>query len=754
MVEFIHDPYTRKAMELVRLGKSFFITGKAGTGKTCLLKEIVKDQRRDKQIAICAPTGVAAKHAGGVTLHSLLGLPISIYIPGHKIAGLYRLSPEGQEVVRRLDMLIIDEVSMVRCDLMAMIDDVLKHYRKSNLPFGGLQVILFGDLRQLMPVAPEEEWEKLNKYYKSAYFFSSNVIMDIKMPMLELSKIHRQSDVEFISLLNDVRDGILNWNEELLLNARYRKTYNPVSSSQYIRLTTHVSKANKYNNDKLENLRGEEHEYWAWIDGYFPREEHPTDRLLKLKYGARVMFITNDNNNELYTNGTLGIVTGLYDDEITVRTDDGKTVYVKKTSWDFYTYKINKERKEVERIKLGTFVQYPIHLAWAVTIHKSQGLTFDNVIVDAGKAFTYGQVYVALSRCRTLEGIVLTSKITPEIVKIDPIVVEYTQLVEHIWPDEEENAEIEDRGDVESFINHKGYKPVGHVFKAHWDGEYYDAWESATQNYYLDKIVEKDGNLQRLSVGEYPSDSIPFQILSERDYNSIQSFTYYGGLTSRMTIDGHVYNFIGREERSTKVRKSGIEVYNREPILRSYDYQRIGDTLKIGKHSKLSDSYPSTIKDYSDLGKLILCCNCYKILRNDSYNFDVGVEDGSYKVIQFTLLGKACTDEAKMIADKWYQKNQSQASYKKNYEEIPVTRKLTRKVTKKDEGNDSFSSAYTSTSLEYKILNCLKRYRLLKAKNIADKIGYTRSDVNSKLYGELSRSGYVEQNGTYWKLTS
>lgn len=754
MTQFIHDSYTRKALSLVREGKSFFITGKAGTGKTMLLREIVKDQKTRKQVAICAPTGVAAKHAGGVTLHSLLGLPISIYIPGHKLSGLYKLSPEGQEVVRNLDMLIIDEVSMVRCDLMDMIDDVLKHYRKNGKPFGGLQVVLFGDLRQLMPVVPEEDWEKLGKYYKSAYFFSSNVIMNMKMPMLELTTVHRQSDTTFIDLLNDVRDGILTYNEEAILKSRYDKTFEPGRNSQYIRLTTHVHKAKRYNKEKLDLLRGEEYEYKAWIEGIYPKDEFPNDYVLVLKDGSRVMFIANDNLHGRYANGTLGTVTYCDDEYITVKTDDGYSVDVKKSSWDFYKYKINKEKKEVERILLGTFHQYPIQLAWAVTIHKSQGLTFDKVIIDAGKAFTYGQVYVALSRCRSLEGIVLTSKITPEIVMIDPIVIEYTQLVEHVWPEEEEESEYEDRSEDDAFINRYAYKPVGHVFKAHWDSQYYDAWETASQSYYLDKLVEKDGVLNRLCVGAYPSETLPFAVLSDRDYNSIVSFTYYGGATSRMAISTErgtlCFNYKGKKDSSERIEVTGHETYNRPPILRSYDYQRENDTLKIFKHSKLSDSHPSDIKVYSDLGKLILCCDCYKILRNDSYNYDVSIDDGSYKVLQFSLNdGKSRTDEGRMIADKWYQKNHERAKIKKSYEEIPDTRKKARNVLREKQPKPI---PYSKTSIEFKILDCLKRGQMMKAKEIADSIGYTRGEVNSKLYGELNRCGFVEQNGSFWKL--
>ncbi len=437
------DIYGKKALKLVMDGKSLFITGKAGTGKTTVLREIASECKRiKKKFVVLAPTGVAAKNAQGVTIHSFFQLPLSPYIPGMKTRGLYGLrTEEMQQLVNEIEMIIIDEVSMVRCDLLDEIDDVLRHYRKNDLPFGGVQMVMFGDLYQLMPVAPEEDWEKLKEKYDSAYFFSSKVLEKIHCPMFELKKIHRQDERNFVTLLNNVRRGHVSQNELKELEGRYKKNFIPNDDEGYIRLTTHNWRSKRYNEQRLVELPGTIHEYKAYIEDFFPKEEWPTNYVLELKRGARVMFIKNDNQDQQYVNGTLGTVVSLGDMGIIVRTDDGLTVGVERQTWDFYRYHINKQTKEIEAELCGSFKQYPLKLAWAVTIHKSQGLTFDKVIIDAGKAFTYGQVYVALSRCRTFHGIVLVSPITSKVIKSDPIVTEYLKTVDKIIIDDEPEEE-------------------------------------------------------------------------------------------------------------------------------------------------------------------------------------------------------------------------------------------------------------------------------------------------------------------------
>ncbi len=766
MTDFIHDKYTLKAIEVAHEGRSFFITGKAGTGKTMLLHKIVEEEKSyGKKIAVCAPTGVAAKNAGGVTIHSLLKVPISIYIPGHKVYKLFNLSDEERLIVRMLDMLIIDEVSMVRCDLIDMVDEILRHYRDNEEPFGGLQVIMFGDLRQLMPVVTEEDWNELGKYYKAAYFFCSKVIMGMRMPMLELTKVYRQSDTKFISLLNRVREGILTDNDERLLKTKYKKDFEVSDTLHYIRLTTHRSKAWKYNKSKLEQLRGNEQEYKAYIDGYYPKEDYPNDYYLRLKVNARVMFIANDKSGR-YVNGTLGTVEYADDDSIVVCTDEGKIIDVYRTTWEIYHYKINRVRKEVERTLLGSFTQYPLQLAWAVTIHKSQGLTFEKVIIDAGRAFTYGQVYVALSRCKTLEGIVLTSRITPEVVTSDPLVLEYMQLVEHIWPDEDVRTDdVDSKQATQAFITKYEYKPIGYVFKSHWDGLYYDCWEAATQNIYLDRLVEQEGKLRRLCVGQFPQKSPLFNILSHREYANITSVNFKGGKSTVVTaiVNGTKtqYNYQGRE--CLKYKGTNIEspeVWDFEPILRTYTFVRNGDSIKITKTSKLSTSNTSEIKDFSDMGKLLLCCDCYKILRNDGSSYDVGVDSDTYKVLHFSMSGKALDDSSRMISDKWYQKNPNNANIKKSYEMVPETRSRIRQTVTKPVKHKqpvvtpkvNRFTKYPPQSIERKILECMQDKGYRNAREIANAIGFTKTEVNSKLYGVLSQDGFVENVFNTWNL--
>lgn len=429
------DKSQRQAAEYVLDGHSVFITGKAGTGKSTLLHALEKLYRHlHKNVVVAAPTGVAARVAGGQTLHSLLHLPIAPYIPGMRLKGLFSLPEEGVYLVRHLDVLFIDEMSMVRSDLLDMIDVVLRHYRKSDSPFGGIQLVMLGDLYQLMPVVKEEDWKELSKVYKTPYFFSSKAYQKLDCSMVELTEIHRQNDTEFTTLLNNVREGHVSYDEMKILSSRYVENFHSKDDS-YIRLTTHNYRADRYNASMMDDLTTQSHVYKAKIEGYYPIDEFPTEEYLKLKVGARVMFIRNDNDGKQFVNGTLGTVIRLGDWEVGVKTDDGKIIDVERYSWDFMKYKMNKRTNEIEQTKVGTFKQYPLKLAWAVTIHKSQGLEFDKVVIDAGRAFAYGQVYVALSRCKNLFGIVLVSKISRDIIKTDPAVVDFMKTTKRLGSD-------------------------------------------------------------------------------------------------------------------------------------------------------------------------------------------------------------------------------------------------------------------------------------------------------------------------------
>lgn len=431
------DIYGKNAIRLIEEGKNLFITGKAGTGKTTLLKEFVSFLKVQKRyVAVTAPTGIAAHNADGVTLHSFLHLPLSPYLPGVKIPRLYDLNEDEVRVVRQLQVLIIDEVSMVRCDMMDAADDILRHYRNSKEPFGGVQVVMFGDLFQLMPVADEEEEEQLMEYYESLYFFGSKVMERLDYAMLELKKIYRQDKRSFVRLLNKIRWGRINAVTQEKLDRLFRRDYKVSEGSHQIILTTHNRKSKRINRQKLEAMEGQEWDYQAYTEGHFPSQEYPTNFHLNLKVGARVMFLRNSDE---YFNGMLGTVVALDDESIEVKADEnGRIIHVKRSTWDFNRYHLNTKTKELKVERVATFKQYPLKLAWAITIHKSQGLTFDEVVIDAGKAFAAGQVYVALSRCRRLDKIVLMSRITSKAVMMDQSVRGYLNTVRRVEVEDEE----------------------------------------------------------------------------------------------------------------------------------------------------------------------------------------------------------------------------------------------------------------------------------------------------------------------------
>lgn len=420
--------------------ENMFITGNAGTGKTTLLKKIVDGTFKNTLVA--APTGVAAINAGGVTLHSLLQLPVTGFIPAddacnpavftnrYMLLRHLKLSKEKITLLRELEQLIIDEASMVRSDVLDAVDFVLRTVRKNNHPFGGVQVVMIGDLHQLPPVMKDHEWETLQQFYQSPYFFDSLVWQDANPVHIELMEIFRQRDERFIRLLNNIRNREPDEEDFQLLAERYRPHDEP--DDHFILLTTHNYKADQVNQEKLNNTDGKAFSFNANIDGDFPEHMFPCEKVLTLKQGARVMFMKNDTMEGQYYNGLTGTVSHLDEKEVIVKTDDGKELSVKKYTWENVKYMTNGDTGKISKDPVGTFRQYPLRLAWAVTIHKSQGLTFDNVMIDAGRSFAPGQVYVALSRCRSLEGIVLLSKITSEVLFSDSRVLEFSSCSKNI----------------------------------------------------------------------------------------------------------------------------------------------------------------------------------------------------------------------------------------------------------------------------------------------------------------------------------
>ena len=412
---------TNERLELARriiegTGTSLFLTGKAGTGKTTFLRNLRSSSR--KRIVVCAPTGIAAINAGGVTLHSFFQLDFGPFVPGmnNGTRRKFSYSKEKLRIIRGMDLLVIDEVSMVRADLLDAVDDVLRRLRDRTKPFGGVQLLLIGDLQQLAPVVREEERHLLEGRYKSLFFFDSVALQQLPYETVELNEVFRQKDADFLGMLNAIRENRADKTVLDKLNSRCIPGFNPGDDEGYIRLTTHNGIANDINRQKLDELPAQPHVFECHIEGKFPETSYPADPELTLKVGAQVMFIKNDTGmDRAYYNGMIGQVVAI-DEEygVAVRPQEGgEIIQVQPVDWDNISYTVNPETKEIVERKEGTFTQFPLKLAWAVTIHKSQGLTFDRAIIDVKRSFAHGQTYVALSRCRTLQGLVLVNPVSP-----------------------------------------------------------------------------------------------------------------------------------------------------------------------------------------------------------------------------------------------------------------------------------------------------------------------------------------------------
>jgi len=447
-----NNPQLQLAYDFVEYtNKNIFLTGKAGTGKTTFLLDL--KERSPKRMIVVAPTGVAAINAGGVTIHSFFQLPFGPHIPSALTTGtgsstpqkpvnqtsMFRFSQEKINIIKSLDLLVIDEISMVRADLLDGIDEVLRKYKDRYKPFGGVQLLMIGDLQQLAPIVKEEEWGILREYYDTMFFFGSRALQRTQHISIELKHIYRQSDLTFIEILNKVRENHIDTDTLDQLNKRHIPDFAKDSDDGYITLTTHVAKANRLNETKLEKLSGKTYNFDATTSGEFPEYSYPTEYKLTLKRGAQVMFVKNDTSHEkLFYNGKIGTVVDFEDDYILVRCeDDNEDISVVPLEWSNTKYSIDETTKEIKETIIGSFIQYPLKLAWAITIHKSQGLTFEKAIIDANDAFAFGQVYVALSRCKTLEGMVLSNPISPRSIKTDTTVSTYTHEVEQNQPDQQ-----------------------------------------------------------------------------------------------------------------------------------------------------------------------------------------------------------------------------------------------------------------------------------------------------------------------------
>ena len=414
--------------------RNIFLTGKAGTGKTTFLRQLRQDTY--KRNIVVAPTGVAAINANGVTIHSFFQLAPGL-MP--KNDAKFQFSKHKLNILRSLDLLIIDEISMVRCDLLDAIDEVLRRYQDRSKPFGGVQVLMIGDLQQLAPVATEDEWSILKERYTTPYFFSAKVFEQTNFTTIELKKVYRQDNEEFIRVLNNVRDNKIDQETLNILNSRYKENFYPDEKEGYITLTTHNVQAQKINQEHMDKLHTQPETFEAVVEGEFPETSFPTDSNLTLKVGAQVMFCKNDSSFEKrYYNGKIGRVAQIANNKVYVTCNDEfgeeEVLEVEADTWTNAKYETNDKTGEISEIIVGTFKQIPLKTAWAITIHKSQGLTFDKAIINAGKAFSFGQVYVALSRCRTLEGLVLSTPISRNVVMSDPTISAFNHQQEQNKP--------------------------------------------------------------------------------------------------------------------------------------------------------------------------------------------------------------------------------------------------------------------------------------------------------------------------------
>jgi RNA binding exosome subunit len=423
--------------------KNIFLTGKAGTGKTTFLKTL--KHTSFKRTVVVAPTGVAAINAGGVTIHSFFQLSfgpiLTEKVAGRKIENRnqkYKFNKTKINIIRSLDLLIIDEISMVRADVLDAIDDVLRRYKNATKAFGGIQVLMIGDLQQLAPIVREDDKRILSLYYDSLFFFHSKALKESDMITIELKKVYRQEDNTFLNILNEIRNDTLSTESYNLLHERYKADFSPKESDGYITLTTHNNSADRLNKSQLEKIDKPAYQFEAIVEGNFSEHAYPADFNLELKEGAQVMFIKNDSDIEKrYFNGKIGRITGFEEDTIIVQCDeDEEEIYTSREKWENIRYSIDEKTKEINEEVVGAFIQFPLRLAWAITIHKSQGLTFEKAIIDASAAFAHGQTYVALSRCKTLEGMVLNSRISKDAIICDNEINEFNTYVEENQPNE------------------------------------------------------------------------------------------------------------------------------------------------------------------------------------------------------------------------------------------------------------------------------------------------------------------------------
>ncbi len=603
--------------------RSVFLTGKAGTGKTTLLREII--QTTHKNTVVVAPTGIAALNAGGVTIHSMFQLPFGAFIPDasaeipfsesmkfetkYTLSRHFKMNRQKKDVIQNMELLIIDEVSMLRADLLDAIDFMMQTVRKKKSPFGGVQVLFIGDLLQLPPVVKDDEWRVLRNYYRGKFFFHSHVMQQYPPLYIELSKIFRQTDEKFISVLNNLRNNQISQQDISVLNQFVKPDFDLKANKGYITLTTHNAKADAINSTSLNDLVGKSIKYKAEIVDDFPEKIYPLEAVLELKVGAQIMFVKNDPSaDKHYFNGKMGVIESLSGAEIMVHfPEEKKSIEVEKYEWENIRYTVNPVTKEIIEEVLGTFTHYPIKLAWAITVHKSQGLTFDKAALDVSQVFLPGQAYVALSRLRSLNGLILLSPLRMNGISNDQDVMDFS-LNKASDTVLENELQQETRNFIYNYLinsfnfNHPAQEWRNHQFSYGHESEKSEksksgAWAESQAGVVwqlLDPAQKFIGQLNRL----FSAPNFDLKHISERVEAAVNYFL--------PQLDQMVYDILMKIEEVKRQKKAktfydeltALEEVTTDSVLRLMKTQVLMDTLNAGKEISKDNLQSEAIRNY------------------------------------------------------------------------------------------------------------------------------------------------------------